>query len=263
MSKLLGIYEEWFSRAEPGVQSVVRSLVDKLVSEHGYEVVPISIPFAAEGQMAHALTVLTDASTLLTDTQGLTAANKILLSLGRTTPATDYLLAQKLRGMLMQHLAYLWQKHPGMLIITPTTACAGSPIRGGASELRYGLNDANYTLQSMEYVWLANFCGLPALSVPAGYVMPEGSEQAGAVADRDSDGRIPVGLMATGEWCGENSLLRFGFDAEAAGNDRWSKPPIWEDIIAQARADAEARPAVSKGDGQEGEEEEEEDLIEI
>lgn len=256
-SKLLGIYDEWFSRAQPGVQSLVRSLVDKLVAEHGYEVVPISIPFVAEGQMAHALTVLTDAATLLADTKGITAANKILLSLGRTTPATDYLLAQKLRGMFMQHLAYLWQKYPGMLIITPTTACAGSPIRGGNSELHYGLNDANYTLQSMEYVWLANFCGLPALSVPAGYVLPEGDKRAGEVADRDSAGKIPVGLMATGEWCAENSLIQFGFDAEAASNDRWAKPPVWEDIISQAKMDTQSETIVSRNGS------EEEDLIEV
>ena len=240
ISKVLGVYDAWFSRAEPGVQSLVRGLLDKLVAEHGYQVVPITIPFVAEGQMAHALTVLTDGSTLLNDTKDITAANKILLSLGRTTPATDYLLAQKLRGMLMQHLAYLWQQYPGMLIITPTTACPGAPIRGGSAELSYGVNDANYTLQSMEYVWLANFCGLPALSVPAGYVIPEGSNNAGAVADHDLEGKVPVGLMATGEWCGENSLLRFGFDAETAGNDRRSKPPVWEDIIARSKVEARA-----------------------
>lgn len=250
ITKTLGIYEAWFSRAEPGVQALTRSLVGKLVSEHGYRVVSIDIPFVAEGQMAHAMTVLTDGATLLEDTSDITPANKILLALGRTTPSTDYLLAQKLRGLLMQHLAYLWQEYPGMLIITPTTACAGSPIRGGSTELSYGVNDANYTLKSMEYVWLANFCGLPAISVPAGYVIPEGSEHAGAVADHHTEGKIPVGLMATGEWCGEKTLLRFGFDAEAAGEDRRAKPPIWEDVIARSKMEAET-PAMRGGGARE------------
>ncbi|KAM0344544.1 hypothetical protein ACHAPU_007524 [Fusarium lateritium] len=235
VTKVLGIFDAWISRAEPGVQSLVRGMVESLAAKHGYTLVPISIPFAAEGQMAHALTVLTDASTLLFDTSGLTAANRILLSLGRTTPATDYLLAQKCRGMLMQHLAYLWKTYPGMLIITPTTACAGAPIRGGKAELSYGVNDANYTLQSMEYVWLANFCGLPAITVPAGYVVPEGSKDVGEVAEGDTEGKIPVGLMATGEWCSEDALLQFGFDAEAAGQDLRCQPPIWEDVISRAK----------------------------
>ncbi|KAI6760583.1 hypothetical protein HG530_009443 [Fusarium avenaceum] len=236
VTKVLGIFDAWISRAEPGVQSLVRGMVESLAAKHGYTLVPIEIPFPAEGQMAHALTVLTDASTLLYDTSGLTAANKILLSLGRTTPATDYLLAQKFRGMMMQHLAYLWKTYPGMMIITPTTACAGAVIRGGKSELSFGVNDANYTLQSMEYVWLANFCGLPAITVPAGYVVPEGSKGAGDVADVDTEGKIPVGLMATGEWCSEDALLQFGFDAEAVGQDLRCKPPIWEDVISQAKA---------------------------
>ncbi|KAF4436458.1 hypothetical protein F53441_13248 [Fusarium austroafricanum] len=247
VTKVLGIFDAWISRAAPGVQSLVRGLVESLAAKHGYTLVPIEIPFPAEGQMAHALTVLTDASTLLYDTSGITPANKILLALGRTTPSTDYLLAQKLRGMLMQHLAYLWKTYPGMLIITPTTACAGAPIRGGKSELSYGVNDGNYTLQSMEYVWLANFCGLPAITVPAGYVVPEGRKDAGEVADKEVEGQIPVGLMATGEWCSEDALLQFGFDAEAAGQDIRCKPPIWEDVISRAKAEASAsRPASTR-----------------
>ncbi|KAG8667742.1 hypothetical protein FPOAC2_12931 [Fusarium poae] len=238
VTKVLGIFDAWISRAQPGVQSLVRGLVESLAAKHGYTLVPIDIPFPAEGQMAHALTVLTDASTLLPDTTGITAANKILLALGRTTPSTDYLLAQKLRGMLMKHLAHLWKTYPGMMIITPTTACAGAPIRGGKFELSYGVNDGNYTLQSMEYVWLANFCGLPAITVPAGYVIAEGAKDAGEVAEKETETKIPVGLMATGEWCSEDALLQFGFDAEAAGQNIRCKPPIWEDMITRAREKA-------------------------
>lgn len=247
VTKVLGIYEAWFSRAKPSVQKLVRGLVDSLVVEHGYTVIPIEIPYAAEGQMAHALTVLTDASTLLVDTRDITPANKILLSLGRTAPSTDYLLAQKLRNLIMQHLAHLWKQHPGMIIITPTTSCAGWPVRSGQSELSYGLNDGNRTLESMEYVWLANFCGLPSLSVPAGYVIPEGSKGAGDVATKDTEGMVPVGLMATGEWCSEDALLRFGFDAEAAGQDRQCKPRIWEDIISRARMEARTNHTIGNG----------------
>jgi hypothetical protein len=42
--------------------------------------------------------------------------------------------------------------------------------------------------------------------------------------------------MATGEWCSEDALLQFGFDAEAAGQELRCKPPIWEDVISQAKA---------------------------
>ena len=233
-NKVLGIPEDWFAQAEPGVQKLCMSMVDKLVSDHGYRRVSVRIPFLPEGQIAHALTILTDGATLLPETSNLTPANKILLALGRTTPATDYLLAQKLRGLLMRHLSYLWRVYPGMIIVTPTTACAGWKIQGSA-ELTHGLSDGDKTIMTMLFVWLANFCGLPAFTAPAGYLVPEGQEFAGDVASPETEGKVPVGLMGTGEWTQEHNLLQFGVDAEAVGSKVRVKPPIWVDVLQRAR----------------------------
>lgn len=218
----LGIPTAWFSRATPAIQTACHALLRRLPSH--YTPIPITLPFLPEGQTAHALTVLTDAATLLPTTSNLTPANRILLALGRATPATDYLLAQKLRRLLMQHLSHLFRQHPGLLIITPTTSCEGWPIRGGEAELRWGVNDGDQTLASMEYVWLANFCGLPSVSVPAGYVVPEIGE-----------GEVPVGLMATGEWCGEEGLLSFAEDCERVGRGERRRPGGWVDVVGLAR----------------------------
>lgn len=220
--KILGIPSAWIAQSTPAIQVLLNNLIRTLVSKHGYATVEIEIPFLPEGQIAHAMTVLTDAATLLPETKNLTPANRILLALGRVTPSTDYVLAQKLRRLLMQHLSYLWAQHPGMLIITPVTACEGLPILS-ESELKYGVNDGDRTLKSMEYVWLANFCGLPSLSVPMGFVQAKG-------------GDVPVGLMATGEWCSEEGLLRFGKEVEgvvAAGSMR--RPGKWVDVVERAR----------------------------
>ncbi|KAG4423645.1 hypothetical protein IFR04_003190 [Cadophora malorum] len=232
--KVLGIPEVWFARSTPAIQRLCRSLIDRLITAHDYTIVPITIPFLSEGQIAHAMTVLTDAATLLPVTHNLTSANRIMIALGTVTPATDYLLAQKLRQLLMQHLAYLWQQHPGMIILTPTTSCAGWKI-GHKDDLKYGISDGNQTLKTMEYVWMANFLGLPGLTVPAGYVKPEGSKGEGEEADEETEGRVPVGLMAQGEWGAEEDLLRWGLDAERAGEERRRRPPIWTDVVERAR----------------------------
>ncbi|KAB8246341.1 amidase signature domain-containing protein [Aspergillus flavus] len=224
--KILGIPEVWFSRSTPDVQRLCRSLLDKLVTEKDYTIVPIDIPFLVEGQTAHAMTILADGAALLPDTTNITAPNRILLTLGRTTPATDYLLAQKLRRLLMQHLAALWQEFPGMIIVTPTTACAGWPVVS-KSELKWGLSDGDRTLKAMEYVWLANFTGIPAISVPAGYADPEGKHS--------TEGTVPVGLMGNGEWGSEEQLLQWGLEAEELGADLRERPPIWEDVIQRAK----------------------------
>ena len=121
-----------------------------------------------------------------------------------------------------------------MIMVTPTSACAGWKIKS-RSELVHGLSDGDMTITSMRYVWLANFCGVPALTVPAGYVVPEGEVDAGTVADGKTEGKVPVGLMATAEWTHEDGLLRFGADAEEVGAARRHKPGNWVDVVGRAR----------------------------
>ncbi|KAK7731251.1 hypothetical protein SLS63_005526 [Diaporthe eres] len=241
--KVLGICRAWFNDCAPAVRELCEGMVDTMVSKHGYKVVDIQIPFLAEGQFAHAMTVLTDAATLLPKYDNLTFANRILLALGRTTPATDYLLAQKLRRCLMSHLSHLWRQHPGMLIITPTTACAGWRIRDGggkaggnsSGELRVGISDGDKTIETMRYVWLGNFCGLPSINVPAGYASPDAAGRGERVADKATVGKVPVGFMATGEWASEESLIEFGVEAERAGAEWRERPEGWVDVVELAK----------------------------
>ncbi|KAL6402794.1 hypothetical protein AUP68_13992 [Ilyonectria robusta] len=161
--RLLEVEETWLSRASTSVQDVVRLLAGRLCSEYGYVVAPVSIPFHHHGQVAHTMTVLTDAANLFRNTRSISPANKILLALGRRIPATDFLFAQKLRQLLMLRLSHLWRSHSGWLI-TPTT---GAPVRGDASQSRHGLLDANLMLDSVAYMWPVNFYGFPSVSVAA------------------------------------------------------------------------------------------------
>ena len=87
----------------------------------------------------------------------------------------------------------------------------------------------------MEYTWLANFCGVPSISLPAGYVVPEGQVREGEVADLETKGKVPVGLMATGEWASEEDLMRFGLDVEDVCGEALCRPPNWVDIIELAK----------------------------
>ncbi|KAI1128339.1 amidase signature domain-containing protein [Nemania abortiva] len=237
--RVIGIPEAWFNRASPAIQKLCRGLVERLAAEKGYKLVPIEIPFLKEGQKAHAITMLTDAATAAPPDGRISPTIRILLALGRTTRATDLLLAQKLRRVLMQHLAWLWQTHPGMVVVTPTTQCAGWPIREPAAELRHGVSDGEKTQETMAYVWLANFCGVPSVSVPAGFVVPEGRPNAGAVADIETPGKVPVGLMAMGEWASEEALLQFAADAEELGRGLECRPPCWVDVMELARREME------------------------
>lgn len=199
--KILGIYRTWFDRADTLVQKACWKALDYLQFQLNYALVDISIPLIHDGQLAHAMTILAEVASGVPSTSQLTAPNKVLINIGKRTPGVDFLQAQKLRNLLMQHLAHLYEQHPGMIIVTPTTPNAGWEIHPG--DLKYGCSDGNQQIRNMEYAWLANFVGCPAIGAPVGYVDPaEGS------------GKVPIGLTGMGEWCSEDELIGFGYDLE-------------------------------------------------
>ncbi|PQE16951.1 n-acylethanolamine amidohydrolase protein [Rutstroemia sp. NJR-2017a BBW] len=208
--KTLGIYKEWFDRAEPSVRTLCQKFVTYCETSLGYTIVPITIPYCPEAQTAHAMTILaematrarTEPSSTSNWLSGFNPANKVLLSVGAQTPTRDYILAQKLRHLIMQHLAFLFQKHPGLIIVTPTTPLPGWEIEH-EGDLVHGVTDGNKSIRNMEYVWMANFTGLPGISCPVGYA-----------EEKKGVGRVPVGIMGSAEWGGEEVLIEWGKEAE-------------------------------------------------
>ncbi|KAF2471099.1 glutamyl-tRNA amidotransferas-like protein subunit A [Lindgomyces ingoldianus] len=222
--KILGICKPWFDRADPEVKAVCQAAIDYFVSKLSYQVIDISLPLIHEGQLAHAMTILSECVTAQPSVTNLTAANKILLKVAAQTPARDFLLAQRLRNLLMQHLAHLFTTYPGLIIVTPTTPNAGWAIKPG--DLSYGLMDGNMQVRNMEYVWLANFTGIPCISFPIGYVDA-----------KQGDGRVPIGLSGNGEWGCEDALIEFGYDGEAWLNEGFeggrARPRDWVDVLGR------------------------------
>ena len=232
--KTLGIYKPWFDRADRAVLKICNDAITHFKDNLGYTVVDVQIPYVNEGQLAHAMTILAEMSIRQRAStanprdwyNGLNPANKVLLGVGDQTPARDYLLAQQLRNMLMQHLAFLYQEYPGLIIVTPTTPMAGWAIESEA-ELTHGITDGNKSIRNMEYVWLANFCGNPAISCPVGYDDP-----------KKGKGKVPVGIMGMGEWGAEDQLLVWGKECEGFLNEVYvggrQRPANWEDVFVLA-----------------------------
>lgn len=199
--KVIGIYRTWFDRADAEVQNICQKALDYLTSHLDYKIVDITIPMLPEGQLAHAMTILSEIGSGVPSVKDITAPNKILISVGKRTPSVDFLQAQKLRNLLMQHLAHLYEQHPGMIILSPTTPNAGWHVN--PADLKYGCSDGNKQLRNMEYAWLANFVGCPAIGAPVGYVDPV-----------EGTGKVPVGLTGMGEWCDDDGCIAFGYDVE-------------------------------------------------
>ena len=111
--------------------------------------------------------------------------------------------------------------------MTPTTPIAGWHISGGEADLKYGVSDANMSVRNMEYVWLANFTGCPALSIPVG-----------KVEAKEGEGKIPVGFMGMGSWGSEDALMEWGRVGErwAVQEEKIARPAAWVDVLGLAGA---------------------------
>ncbi|KAI1762562.1 amidase signature enzyme [Hypoxylon sp. FL1150] len=232
--KTIGIYRDWFDQAAPDVLETTRKAISYFTDKLGYEVVDITIPYILEGQYAHNGWTLAEAYERVRASapdrsnplKNLNYCNQLLMAMGAVTTGADMINYAQLRALIMEHLAFLWKKYPGLLILTPTVPDAGWKIHPG--DQAYGFSDGNLTVRSMMYVWLANATGCPAVSVPVGYVEPEQGE-----------GRLPVGLMAMGDWGAEEQLLVWAKEAESYLNDASGGGRVrtkdWDDIVEIAK----------------------------
>ncbi|KAL2820739.1 amidase signature domain-containing protein [Aspergillus granulosus] len=243
-NKTIGIMRDWLDRAEPAVRTVFDRALDYYRTNKEYTVVDITIPYIPEGARAHVLTIMAEIASGVSPSQlrKLTAPNKVLVSMGLyQISSQDFLAAQRVRGLLMSHLSYLFQKYPGLLIFTPTTPIPGWKISGGDADLARGVSDGKLSVRNMEYVWMANFTGCPAINCPAGYAEEDGR-------------RVPIGVMAMGEWGSEEDLIAFARDGEGILDIPENRGPVaesgeqttgltiphgadtlWEDIVGNAK----------------------------
>ncbi|EHK25161.1 uncharacterized protein TRIVIDRAFT_32975 [Trichoderma virens Gv29-8] len=232
--RVMGVFRDWFNKADPPVREMCDRALDYFASKRGYEIVDISIPFLPEAQVAHAALCISEMAVKNrrrtpnpADNLSLAGpANRVLLSIGAQVSGGDYLKANSLRTVLMNHLAFLFQKYPGLLIMTPATPLIGWPRSPGDDS--YGMSDTNITMRNMSYVFLANMTGTPSLSAPVGYVDPEQGE-----------GKLPVSLLATGEWGSEEQLLAWAREAEEYLHETYPegrrRPDTWVDVMALAQ----------------------------
>ncbi|KAM0284269.1 hypothetical protein ACHAQH_002060 [Verticillium albo-atrum] len=234
--KILAVDKSWWSRADPAVAAACTSALTHYESQ-GYRVLDISLPHLRSAQLVHSLLCVAEmqaeAQTLLpTYRSVVNAPNRLLLAIASQTPAADYIGAGRLRQLMMGHLASLFEAHPGLLLVTPTSPLNG--WRRGAGDEARGMSDANKTIAAMAYVFLANLTGCPAVTVPVGYAKPAEGE----------GGRLPVGLMALGEWGTEEQLLAWAGESERYLGEKVEggrvRPEGWVDVLELSK-DAKAK----------------------
>ncbi|GJJ08751.1 hypothetical protein Clacol_002970 [Clathrus columnatus] len=221
--KRIGIYNPWIDASEPKVKILFNSSLTLLKEKMGYQVEDITLPYLSENQIAHRLVIMSELTSILCsagqDITGLAPHNRILASVASRTSSHDLISANRLRTQMMQHLSHLFTTYPGLIILSPTTPHPGVRIPSGAGlKGAYGLTDATNAVESMIYVFLANWTGCPSISVPCGYVDVHAGE-------------MPVGLMGMSEWGSEDLLLRFGRDWDEIWSTQRRRGKGWVDVL--------------------------------
>ncbi|PHH58509.1 hypothetical protein CDD81_5546 [Ophiocordyceps australis] len=233
--KVLGVFGDWWKQADGCVVHACQAALDWFVAERGYELVDISVPFLSEGSMAliahylveNAQAIRHRASNVADGLSLLGPVGKMnLFTAAAQVSALDLAKNNALRTLMMRHVAFLFQKHPGLIIMTPTMPMAGWPRKPG--DEAYGVSDFNTGVRSTMYTFLSNFTGIPSLSAPVAYVDATQGE-----------GKLPVGLMAMGEWGSEEQLLSWAAEAEeylhCVYADGRRRPASWLDVMGLVR----------------------------
>ncbi|GLI59671.1 hypothetical protein VaNZ11_001610, partial [Volvox africanus] len=171
----IGMYDEWFKHASPSVVEVCRAAVSELQSL-GAELVPVVVPELEHLRVAHTVTIVSemlhnfreryDSPSLRCD---FNPDVRLALSNARFWCPADYLQAQRIRARANVHFRQVLSKVH--LIVTPTTPIPAPRIHPQA--LQGGESNLRQVSRVMRFVVAANMLGLPAISLPVGWVPPE------------------------------------------------------------------------------------------
>lgn len=212
----VGVYWDYFNHADSEIVDKCKAALSVLESL-GVEIVEIGIPELEASRVAHLTSIVSEMSQSLAPDTDQTFSDMNLESLmviccGIQLTANNYLNAQKQRTRAMTCLRHIFEKVDA--IVTPTTACVAPPISPTAVPL--GEIDGTSSGKLMRFVFLANLCGNPAVTIPVGYTNEQG---------------LPIGLQLMGRHYEERVMLCLGLALEQSGQFPLKKPQVFYDLL--------------------------------
>ncbi|KAI8588377.1 amidase [Geranomyces variabilis] len=208
----IGVYKPYFEDAEPAVVAVCRALLDELVTR-GAVLVDITIPELEDMRVAHANIITSEMASAMSSfpTTSLSPASRLALNVTQSTLAPhDYITACRVRTRAIATLKALYANVD--VIATPSTAIPAPKVFAGAKEW----SDYTTSAKSMRYIVMANLCGVPAVTVPAGYTPVD---------------KLPIGMQFQAKWWNESLLLSLAATCEAAQPGGRRRPGVLFDLL--------------------------------
>jgi Asp-tRNA(Asn)/Glu-tRNA(Gln) amidotransferase A subunit family amidase len=211
----MGIFWDHFTHSDPEVVDACLETVRYLESQ-GAILVNITIPHLREIHLSHGLKILSEIAvaweSVFDDKTGtllpLEANTEITIVMGKQLTATEVLAAEKIRTFAMQYLQRdIFRDMQIDAIVSPTLGSkVPKPARGYRST---GESNTPLVYKVMRFMPLANFLGLPAMSIPVGY---------------EKDTGLPIGFQLLGDAWMEHKLLRIAAVIESQFVKRRTPP---------------------------------------
>lgn len=190
----VGVFTPWFNHADKDVVDRCTQAL-KILEEHGATRHEINIEQLDVQRVAHMVTISSEMLTAVEkehkkDASRFALDTRLNLAIAATFNSTDYVKAQKVRGLAIK--AFMSALEDVDVIITPSSAIPAPEINTKA--LPEGESNLSALNEIMRFANTANFTGLPALTINAGY----------------TDKGLPIGVQLMGRPWDESLLLRMG-----------------------------------------------------
>lgn len=207
----IGFYSAWMDIASLEIKAACRQFLRSL-ADRGATLIEIVIEELDETRVAHTITIGTEITSCSRRFGG--DVKKLALPIQMNFAviesgliSVDYLQAQQVRARTTRHLEKIFQKVD--ILVTPTTGLTAPKIHPRA--LMFGESDMSTSSRVMAYIYHGNFCGVPAVTCPAGY---------------DKEG-LPIGIQFMASWYREELLLRMANVSEEVLERHRKKPRTW------------------------------------
>jgi Asp-tRNA(Asn)/Glu-tRNA(Gln) amidotransferase A subunit family amidase len=194
----LGVFWDHFKHTDPEVYEKSLNVV-RFLEGQGATIVNITIPYMREIQLSHGLKIVSEFGNMweakfYNETYLLEANTEITVMLGRTVTASEILSAEKIRHFAIQYVRKNLFEVLGLdAIVSPMLGDKVPKLPEGVRG--YGESNLALVHKIMRFVPLANFLGLPGLTIPVGY---------------EEDTGLPIGFQLMGDAWSEPTLIRLG-----------------------------------------------------
>lgn len=199
----IGIYSAWFNDSQPHIRERAYQVVDFLKSK-GAKVIEISIPHLAELSLAHGFSISNEFAlaydlAFSSSSTHLEPSTRVTVAIGRVVTALELLAAGKLKHWAFNYVTSLFKEYSLNAILTPSIGI-DVPLFEEASR-SHGESDTALSVLLMKHISLVNFLGLPAYTIPVGYLPPQDLHPS-----EDPNMRLPVGIQLIGDHWTEHKV---------------------------------------------------------